>query len=112
MTIIELKSKLLKRMVSEQKRYYKKLIAMEPHEMLVYGNDYVTRHEILDFLEENDLTESQYKALLKLSTPLAVLADDIENSQALVCGKDIDKSVNDVTEALSQMEYLRCRLHL
>ncbi len=69
----KLKTKLYEKARGEQDEFRQSLLAMEPGEVLEHAYEYITRKDILMELEENDLSENQCRALLKLERPLSAL---------------------------------------
>ena len=81
MTEEELNTQLYERMFEEQERFRSELLGKSPQEVLDSAYAYVMREDLLLSLEYNDLSEKQYRALLKSETPLADLFERWENHE-------------------------------
>lgn len=71
MTNEELNTALYKKMFAEQEQFKEWLLTLPPDDILHHCYEYVVREDIVLALEENDLSDTQCKALLKSRTPLA-----------------------------------------
>ena len=63
------------KMAAEQQAYREWLLSRPPDEILNHCYEYTIRDDILYYLEDNDLTQRQAKALLKSPSPLADVYD-------------------------------------
>ena len=82
MTNEELNTALYQKMFDEQKRFKEELRNSSPQEIMLNAYELVIREDILLHLEENDLTSSQAKALLKSKHPLSDLFLKWENHES------------------------------
>lgn len=73
--------KLYERMKAEQDGYRNWLLGRPPREILDRAAGYAVREDIVMTMEELDLTESQVKALLRSSTPLADVYREWEKTE-------------------------------
>ena len=71
MTNEELNTALYEKMFSEQETYRAWLLTQPPEEILNHTYEYTVREDILMSLEYNSLPNTQVRALLKSSSPLA-----------------------------------------
>ena len=78
MTNEELNAKLYEKMFAEQEKYREKLLTMQPEEILEHAYEYAVREDILASLENNELEDSQARALLKYARPLSLVYKEYE----------------------------------
>lgn len=81
MTNEELNTALYKKMFSEQEKYRDWLLSQPPTNILNHTYEYTMREDILLFLEYNDLSGKQCKALLKSPCPLDDVFKDFEKRE-------------------------------
>ena len=79
MTNEELNAKLYEKMFAEQEKYREKLLTMQPEEILEHAYEYAVREDILASLENNELEDSQARALLKYARPLSLVYKEYDN---------------------------------
>ena len=79
MTNEELNTALYKKMFAEQEQYKEWLLTQPPDEILNHAYEYTTREDILLSLENNDLTDTPAKALMKSPTPLGDVFKKLES---------------------------------
>ena len=72
MTNEELNAKLYEKMFAEQEKYREKLLTMQPEEILEHAYEYAVR-------EDNELEDSQARALLKYARPLSLVYKEYDN---------------------------------
>ena len=72
MTNEELNAKLYEKMFAELEKYSEKLLTMQTEEILEHAYEYAVREDILASLENNELEDSQARALLKYARPLSL----------------------------------------
>ena len=70
MTDEELNIKLYRKMSAEQAAYRKHLLSLPPGEILDHAYEYSTRVDILEAIENNDLSPKQAAALLRCKKPV------------------------------------------
>ncbi len=63
-------NRLYEKMFKEQQIFRQWLLRQRPEEILSHACEYATREDILMWLTENELSETQAKALLTSTTPL------------------------------------------
>lgn len=81
MTNEELNTRLYQKMFAEQESYREWLLSQTPDEILNHTYEYTVREDILMSLEYHDLPDTQAKALLKSSSPLADVFKDWEKKE-------------------------------
>ena len=82
MTNEELNTALYRKMFDEQERFKEELRNASPHEIMLNAYEFVIREDILLYLEENDLSDRQARALLKSEHPLSDLFNAWENRES------------------------------
>ncbi len=82
MTLEELDTALYKKAHAEQESFIRELQNSSPGHVIEMAYELVIREDILLSLEENDLTATQYKALLREKKPLDKLFQAWENSES------------------------------
>lgn len=73
MTTEQLNTALYNKMYAEQEQFKSMLRSSSPEVVMQHSYELVLREDILLSLEENNLTPTQCKALLKQKEPLSVL---------------------------------------
>ena len=81
MTQEQLNTALYKKMFAEQEKYKAWLLSQTPAAVLDHAYEYTCREDILLSLEDNSLTSTQAKALLKSPCPLADVFKDWEKRE-------------------------------
>ena len=81
MTLEELNTKLYEKMFDEQEQFRAWLLTQSPETILDHSYEYVMREDIVLSLEYHDLSEKQYKALLKSPHPLEDVFKEFENRE-------------------------------
>ena len=71
MTNVMLNTQLYQKMYAEQEQHKAYLLTLPPTEILDHASEYTYRENILMAMENNDLSNTQVKALLRSSAPLA-----------------------------------------
>ena len=81
MTLEELNEMLCERVDAEHEQYRAWLLTLTPEEILKHSYDYAMREDIVCALDYLELSEKQYKALLKSKTPLADIFKDFSDRE-------------------------------
>ena len=79
MTNEQLNTALYKKMFAEQKNFRDWLLSQSPEEILNHSYEYNIREDILLSLENNDLSDTQARALVRSAKPLADLFKEYDN---------------------------------
>lgn len=82
MTTEQLNTALYNKMYAEQEQFKSMLRSSSPEVVMQHSYELVLREDILLSLEENNLTPTQCKALLKQKEPLSVLFSAWENGES------------------------------
>lgn len=99
MTNEELNTSLYQRMFDEQERFKSELRNASPQEIMLNAYELIIREDILLYLEENDLSDRQARALLKSEHPLSDLFNAWESRESRHM-EEIGETVEDHADKL------------